>query len=206
MNQTTSTKPGGDGRPPAGDAGLQTAVRTAAVAGVFSLIVCALLLYDYSLRRAKDPHEAAVFKDLRLAVSQQPDNAQLKEAIRGLDLQLREEYFRQRAFARVGAWLLLGGVVVFLVAAKSAATLRRRLPAPQPQTAPGDLETRWTAVARWSVAALAVVLVGVAVGLSLTSRSDLPCWSRALPMARTNRIPPTGRTDCIPLMGRAKGI
>jgi outer membrane protein assembly factor BamB len=174
MNQTSLTKPGGDGQPAAADAGFLLAARIAAVAGVFSLIVCALLLYDYSLRRAKDPHEAALFKDLRLTVAQQPDNEQLKEAVRRLDLELRREYFRQRAFARLGGWLLLGGIAVFLIAAKSAATLRRKLPAPQPQTTFQDLETRWTRLARWSVAALAVVLMAVAVGLSFTARSSLP--------------------------------
>jgi len=202
MNQTTSTKPGAEDRPPAGDAGLQTAVRTAVVAGVFSLIVCALLLYDYSLRLAKDPHEAALFKDLRLAVAQQPDSVQLKEAIRSLDLQLREEYFRQRTFARLGAWLLLGGMVVFLVAAKSAATLRRRLPTPQPQTAPRDLETRWTAVARWAVAALAVVLVGVALGLSLTSRSATPEEAEGLAALLEPR-PTDGQNEPHPTDGRS---
>jgi outer membrane protein assembly factor BamB len=174
MNQVSPTKPGEAQPPPAGGIGYQLAVRTAAVAGVFSLIVCSLLLYDYSLRRAKDPHEAAVFKDLKLALAGQPDNEQLKEAVRGLDWELRREYFQQRAFARVGSWLLLGGIVVLLIAVKSAATLRRKLPAPQPRTAPEDLEARWTSVARWSVAALALVLVGVALGLSVTSRSELP--------------------------------
>jgi len=180
MNQITPTKPGEDDQPSAGDFGYQMAVRIAAVAGVFSLVVCAMLFYDYSLRQAKDPHEAALFKDLRLAVAQQPDNEPLKEGIRRLDLQLRQEYFRRRAFAQRGGWLLLGGIVVFLVAAKSAATLRRKLPTPQPQTTPRDLETQWTRIARWSVAGLAVALTAVALGLSVASRSELPEEAREL--------------------------
>ena len=174
MNQITSTEPGKDAQLPADQNGYQLAVRITAVAGVFSLVVCALLFYDYSLRRAKDPHEAASFKALKLALAQQPDNEELRQSIRISDWELRKEYFRQRAFARRGGWLLLGGMIVFLVAAKSATTLRRKLPAPQPQGAPRDLETRWTRIARRSVAALAVVLAGVAVGLSLTSPDDLP--------------------------------
>lgn len=174
MNQISSTEPGKDAQLPANQNGYQLAVRMAAVAGVFSLVVCALLFYDYSLRRAKDPHEAASFKALKLALAQQPDNEELRLSVRASDRELRREYFRQRAFASRGGWLLLGGMIVFLVAAKSAATLRRELPAPQPQGAPRDLETRWTRIARGSVAALAVVLAGVAVGLSLTSPDELP--------------------------------
>ncbi len=174
MNQITPTKPGEDDQPSAGDFGYRVAVRTAAVAGVFSLLVCTLLFYDYSLRRAKDPHEAASFKALKLALAQQPNNQELRVQIRDLDLDLRKEYFRRRAFTAVGGWLLLGGIVYFLVAAKSAATLRRKLPTPQPQTTPRDLETQWTRIARWSVAGLAVLLMAVAAGLSVASHSELP--------------------------------
>ena len=174
MNQISQTTPDTNERPPADDSRYRLAARVAVVAGVFSLIVCALLFYDYSLRRAKDPHEAELFKDLRLAVVQHPDNEQLKEDIRKVDRQLREEYFRHRAFTAVGAGLLLGGIAVFLIAAKSAATLRRKLPTPQPQTTPRDMETQWTGVARWSVAALGVVFSGVVVCLILMLRSDLP--------------------------------
>lgn len=174
MKQITALKPAEDSQSPAGDVGYQMAVRIAVVAGVFSLIVCALLLYDYSLRRAKDPHEAALYQDLLLAVKQHPDNEQLKNAVRKLDQQLGEDHFRHRAFTAVGAGLLLGGVAVFLLAAKSAATLRRKLPTPQPQATPQDVETRWTRIARWSVAALAGVLIVAAVGLSVGSRGGLP--------------------------------
>ena len=180
MNQTTVPKPGEDEQSPAGEFGYQMAVRIAAVTGVFSLVVCAMLFYDYSLRQAKDPHEAEMFKYLRLAVVRQPDNEELKEEIRRLDLRLRQEYFRRRAFAQRGGWLLLGGIAVFLVAAKTAATLRRRLPTPQPQTTPRDLETQWTRIARWSVAGLAVVLAAVALGLSVASRGELPEEARKL--------------------------
>ncbi|MHC4178172.1 MAG: PQQ-binding-like beta-propeller repeat protein, partial [Planctomycetota bacterium] len=174
MNQNNAPKPGADDQSPAGDVRHQLAVRIAAVAGIFSLVICALLFYYYSLRWAKDPHEAASFKAAKLALDEQPEDQELVQSVRAVDLQLRKEYFRQRALADRGALLLLGGVVVFLVAAKSAATLRRKLPAPKPQAAPQDLETQQTRTARWSVAALGVVLIGAAVCLILTLPSDLP--------------------------------
>ncbi|OHB72445.1 MAG: hypothetical protein A2V70_14525, partial [Planctomycetes bacterium RBG_13_63_9] len=138
------------------------------------LVVCALLLYDYSRRRAEHPQDTAIFEALRLNMGQEPEDPKAREAIRALDVQLRQEYFRQRTFAMTGAWLLLGGVAVFLIAAKVAATLRRKLPVPGPRPTPRDIETQWTAVARWAVAALAVLLVATAVGLSLGVRAELP--------------------------------
>ena len=149
------------------------ATRTALVAGIIAIVVCALLLYDYSQRLAKDPLESAAFKTLKAALDQQPTNEALKEQIRALDLRLRREYFRQRAFAHGGAGLLLASVVVFLLAAKTAATLRRRLPQPAAPSTPEDLENQWTPVARWAVAAVCVVLAGTAVMLSFTVRSEL---------------------------------
>ncbi|MBN2475697.1 MAG: PQQ-binding-like beta-propeller repeat protein [Pirellulales bacterium] len=173
MNQDTPTdllasSPGGTG------AGHRIATRIAAVAGVFTLVVGALLLYDYSRREAEKLLEDAPYLALKAAAVQQPDNEQLKAEIRKADLHRRAEYFRQRRFTAVGAWLLIVGAGVFLVAQKSAATLRRRLPDPGPQTTPQDFETRWTRVGRWSVAALAVALLGAAVGLILSARPELP--------------------------------
>ena len=54
MNQTTppETSPDTAARP--GGLAHQIATRIAAVAGVFSLAVCALLLYDYGRRQADD--------------------------------------------------------------------------------------------------------------------------------------------------------
>src|SRR4030042_5501273 len=91
------------------DTGYRIAVRTAAVAGVFSLVVCALLLYDYSPRRAEHPQDTAIFDALRLHMGQEPEDPKARESIRALDVQLRQEYFRQRTFAMTGAWLWLGG-------------------------------------------------------------------------------------------------
>jgi len=84
------------------------AARIAAVAGVFSLVVCALLLFDYSRRQAKDPQESMALKALKTALRQQPNNEALKEEIRAMDVALRETYARQRAFTAVGGLVLAG--------------------------------------------------------------------------------------------------
>ncbi len=150
------------------------AVRGAAVAGVFCIVVCALLVADYLRREAKDPSEDQAYQALKAAVALQPDNEELKSRFREFDLRLRAEYFRQRRFAAVGTWLLLGGLVVFLVAAKSAGTLRRKLPMPEPQAIPVDVETPDMQFARWAVGVLALLLVGTLGALSLSYRNELP--------------------------------
>ena len=155
------------------DTSYQLVVRIAAVAGVLAIVVSALLLYDYSRRHAKDPLEDPAFKAVKAASDQDPKNELLKEQVRSLDQQLRHEYFRQRAFTRIGGVLLLFAFVIFLLAVKTAATIRRQLPEPGMAAAPQDAETRWTPWARWAVVALCLVLAVVAIGLSMNLRSAL---------------------------------
>ena len=148
------------------------AVRTATVAAVFSLVVAALMLYDFFHRSMKDPFtmkDPLGFGDdvLKAALKQQPANEPIKEEIRKLDQESREEHFRQQAFTLSGAGLLCGGIIVSLAAAKWAATLRRKHPQPQPVATQRDWEASWTPAARWTVGGLFVVLAATAAGLIL---------------------------------------
>jgi outer membrane protein assembly factor BamB len=156
------------------DTAYRLATRIAAVAGVLALLIGAILWYDYSRRLAKDPLESTAFKTLVAALDQQPTNEPLKEQIRAFDLQLRQEYFRQRALVRGGAALLFVSLAIFLGSLKMAMTLRRRLPAPGAQPAAQDREALWTRTARWGVAALCLVMVGTAIALAVSMRSDFP--------------------------------
>ena len=155
------------------EAAYRTAVRTMVVAAAFSAVVCALLLADYARRRAKDPSEDQQYQALKVALGKEPANDELQREIRQLDLRLREEYFRGRRFAATGAWLLLGGIVVLLIAAKAASTMRRKLPMPQPQVTPEDRETPTMGLARWSVGVLVVLLLGTVFSLEMSCRTEL---------------------------------
>ena len=155
------------------DSAYRTAVWTMLVAAAFSAAVAALLVADYARRQAKDPSEDRQYQALRVALGKEPTNEELKTEIRQLDLRLRQEYFRGRRFAASGAWLLLGGIVVFLIAAKCASTIRRRLPMPQPQVMPEDRETPTMGLARWSVGALVVLLLGAVFALEVSCRTEL---------------------------------
>ena len=180
--------------------GYRLAVRTAVVAGVFSLVIAAMLVLDYTRRMAKDPLDSKTFAALKDALAAVQDdrlrladedrrNKQLKgefeerfkTQIRALDLELREEYFRQRGFTEWGSYLLLCGVVVLLIAGKTAATISRKLPMPGPPAPSGhDPEAQTSATARWAVVVLAVMLAGVAVVLIARCRTPLPADVRQL--------------------------
>ena len=176
------------------NASYQLATRIAAVAGVFVLVVCSLLIYDYTRRIVKDPLDSAAYQALVSALDQQPTNDTLKAQIRDLDLHLRSEYFRQRAFTHVGAALLLVAVVVFLSAATTAVTLNRRLPAPNALSMPQDYEAAWTRLARWAVAALCMVMVGIAIATIVNVRSELQDYPEEA-VATSTPVPPLQKID-----------
>ncbi len=155
------------------EAWARAAVWTAALAGVFVLAVVALMAWDYAQRLAKDPLNTEEFKELKAQLVAGPEDEDLKARIREMDLQLRRAYFRQRRLAAAGGWLLLGGMAVFLIAVRTAATLRRRLPMPEVSPTVRDTETPMTRHARWAVATLAVLLVAAAVALSTSVHSAL---------------------------------
>lgn len=158
-------------------------MRVAFVAGAFVVLAAIFMAWDYGRRLAKDPLDSTEFKALKQRLAdlkkQEPTEAMQKqieetvEEIRAADLELRETYFWQRRFAARGAWILLGGLAVLIVAAKTAATLGRKLPMPEPQASSRDTESQMARIGRWSVAGLGVGLVGIAVALNLGIRSEL---------------------------------
>ena len=156
------------------DLGCQLAVRIAAVAGVVAIVVSSLLLYDYSRRLTKDPLDSPLYKTLLAETDKNPTSDPLKQQVRDLDKQLRHEYFRQRTFTHVGAALLLIAVAVFLIAAKTAATLRRQRPSPSVPPIIQDRESISTRTARWAVGGVSVALACVAIALIVGLRSELP--------------------------------
>ena len=95
-----------------------------------------------------------------------------------MDLSLRNDYFRRRQFAIHGSYLLLGGIVIAVAAAKAAARLHRRLPQ---RAAPENWADATAQLARQSlygVAGLAALLAVAAIGLRFSHHTlltaDLP--------------------------------
>jgi outer membrane protein assembly factor BamB len=168
------------------------AVRVAAVAGLFAFLVAALLLYDYTRRLVKDPLDSNVYKALLADVDQQPTNDALKTQLRQLDAELRHEYFRQRTFTTVGAGLLVFAVVIFLIAAKTAATLNRPLPSPAPLPAPTNRDAASKRAARWAVAAVAATMLVAGALAALTQVQ--PSATPSVPLAPSVASAPAALT------------
>jgi outer membrane protein assembly factor BamB len=151
------------------------AVDMTVVAAVFVAAVVVLLAWNYTQRLVKEPLEAESYRALKFQLAdlkkreQTPEIRQQIDAtleeIRGADLQLRQQYFRERRFTARGAILLMLGLIVLAGSAKTVAVLRRRLPMPTPQVTPRDVDAETGRLGRRSVAALGAVLAVGAMAL-----------------------------------------
>lgn len=90
----------------------------ALVAGGFSFVICLLIIVNYMQLNRIDPVETKTIDALVSRLSQNPDDAQLREQIRTLDLLARKAYFTTQWQVRMGGYLLLIGVIIIIIAAQ----------------------------------------------------------------------------------------
>ena len=166
-------------------AAARVAMGVATVAGVFSLIVCVLIVTHYVQIRAIAPLDNPELLRLRevLVQSQGKDEA-LVEQIRALDLLSRKAFFTSQAHLRRGGQLLLVGAVVFLVALRLAARWNRKPPAPEEGP---DERAYWHTIARSKE-----LVIGITVILVLVSLTAAYLTPSAVPPPRETAAPSQG--------------
>jgi len=152
---------------------LRCARATAVVAGAFSLVLAALMVNDALHSQAEDIRTADRLAELKARLRRNPLDEKLKERIRALDVELRRNFFRRTYALNTGRWLLLAGVVVFVVSLKSASVLARKLPMPRPETPRPGLFSRLAGASRLAVAITALALAAGGAALAVTASSIL---------------------------------
>ena len=160
----------------------QAALASAVVAGLFSLIIIVALGVAHIRTRTDDFHKSEELAGLRAALLKAPDAAaaaQIKEELRDRDLRMREDYFARAESSRSGGYMLIGGVIVFVIAAMQAAACRKRLPMPRP-----DPDAPRKAAGAQRLARATVVGLGIAIGaggIALGMLSGGSLFVQALP-------------------------
>ena len=142
---------------------------SAAVAGVFCVVVAALLVLN--ARGSGEPSILAppeALTEAKWSLATAPpdaDTADLEQRVRALDRELRRVHLQGRALSRIGSTLLAVGLVVFFLALLIGARLRAAPVAPTGPLAPGAAQRRHRH-ARWSVAASGGILLASVLGLA----------------------------------------
>lgn len=142
------------------------------VAGLFSLVVCSLMIANSLRLKTSDPIHTPALQRLMRELKSNPGNEALKEQIRELDYLARHAFFSSQRFNQIGIWLLLGGVVVTLVSFKTLGSFHRKLPYPDSRDPKDDIVANalW---ARQSVTVVCLFLAGLALSLSIPWKSAL---------------------------------
>jgi outer membrane protein assembly factor BamB len=107
-----------------------TASGLAGVTGLFTLIMCVLIIATFVQLRRIDPLNSPALVELRERFSFESGNEELKQEIRAFDLFARKAFFTGQSQIKTGAWLILIGFIVFLLALKTAADLNKQPPHP----------------------------------------------------------------------------
>lgn len=87
----------------------------AAVTAIFIISLSVMLITNYFQVRGVTPLQTEVVETLKLLNDTNPDNPELQEQIRQLDLLARRAYFIQADHLKLGVYILLGMVAVCVV-------------------------------------------------------------------------------------------
>jgi outer membrane protein assembly factor BamB len=85
------------------------------ISGIFILIIALTMLFSLIQLKTIDPLDNPVLLDLQEQYNSNPDNADLAEQIRAIDLMARKAYFSSRRQIEIGSYLLLIGAAVFIL-------------------------------------------------------------------------------------------
>lgn len=134
------------------------AVATSVLSAIFSIVVCAFILMNYGRSKMVGTAEETALADLRLEIRSKPDDEQLLSQIRQFDLQVRQQRIRALDRSLKGSYLLLSGVVVFMISLRSAIAFKKKPPAPQPGSDRLTEQVSKAKFARWAVTGGLVML------------------------------------------------
>jgi len=123
------------------DKSIIKAKQTALIAGVFTAFVALLLLLNYVQLKTTAPLDNAVIESLVERLSAEPNNEELMNEIRLIDLRSRKAYFTSLWQIQLGGLLMLIGGIVFILALRVYYKLLFAIPLPSSQKT-DDSKTR----------------------------------------------------------------
>ena len=98
------------------------------IAGVFSLIICVLIIVNYAQINRLDPINTEVINKLVDRLNQNPEDIELREQIREMDLLARKAYFTNQWQIRTGGYMLLIGIAIVIIGFQVIINNRKKNP------------------------------------------------------------------------------
>ena len=138
---------------------IKIAASTAIIAAIFTALVALLMLMNYYQLKSHDPLELESLKLLVEQLKDEPNNDDLRNEIRNLDLLARKAFFTNQWQVKTGRYLLLFGGIVWIFAMRYYFTARSRIKEPETITVNEMLvktiSQRWIVIAGFLLLVLA---------------------------------------------------
>ncbi len=100
------------------------------VSGIFCIMTALLLILNFWQVKQTDPLDSVALKTLVLKLNTEPNNEELKQEIRNLDLLARKAYFNSHWQVKTGSYLLFFGAIVFFISLKISHDLKSKIERP----------------------------------------------------------------------------
>ncbi len=157
-------------------------------AAILSLLVCILIIANNLRVKSLDPIHLPALERLIKELEKNPEDQALREEIQELDLLARKAFFSSQQFNNTGIWLILISLSVMLIAFKTLSKIHQEVPYPEGRD-PSDAMIKEAGWRRWAVGGTGLVLVGFALFLALTTRSELDMKMAVVDAPATEPVP-----------------
>ncbi len=157
----------------------------ALVAGIFCVVVASLLLLNYWQISKNDPVESQVLEALVNRLKQEPNNNELITEIRNFDLLARKAYFTSQWQIKTGAYMLLAGSIVLIIALTVYYSLESKIDEPNKNL---ESEIAGRIMAQKWIIAIGVVLFGFTFWASFSSVNYLERYHVEASVAEASEV------------------
>jgi len=167
----------------------------AMVAGIFSFVICVLIIANFFQINRSDPVNTEIMNALVDRLNQDPTDDQLREEIRALDLLARKAYFTNQWQIRIGGYLLLIGIAVIVIAMQMLISEEKKKVLLNPQKDADLLHTQ--SQSRTWVTIFSAALVVITIVFAFLSHQELGKKFQHAAVANNEQVVATEETTAI---------
>jgi outer membrane protein assembly factor BamB len=141
----------------------------AGASAIFALILCVLIVVNFIQIKRSDPLNSQVMKVLVERMHANPQDEQLRQDIREIDLLSRKAFFTSQWQVRMGGYLLFFSLLVAVICIKTIELLHKSMPE-VPSNIKSDLWITGSARRSWVAYTGIAIVIGAALLVFLTHR------------------------------------